>query len=149
MGGRPNRILAVVVGAMVVLAAVVVLFSANRSTAELEPGSPEAAVQTYLTAVTEGDNATAAEVLDPAGACDVDDLDRAGRPGSARAYLVDSQVEGDTARVRVEVTFPSGGGPFDSSDFSETHIFRLTKSGESWLLTGRPWPLYECEGDVK
>lgn len=150
MGGRPNRILAIVVGAMVVLAAVVVVLSANRSTAQLEPGSPEAAVQTYLTGVTEGDYAAAADVLDPAGSCDVDDLDRAGRLESARAYLVDSQVDGDTARVSVEVTVPEGGGgPFDTTDYSETHSFRLTRSGDDWRLTGTPWPLYDCEGDEK
>lgn len=150
MGGRPNRILAIVVGTMVVLAAVVVVLSARRSTAQLEPGSPEATVQTYLTAVTAGDYATAAHQLDPAGACDVDDLDRTGRPGSARAYLVGSRVEGDSADVTVEVTVPEGGGgPFDTTDYSETHLFRLTRSSGDWLLTGTPWPLYDCEGDVK
>lgn len=147
MGGRPNRILAIVVGAMVVLAAAVVVLSANRSTAEYDAGSPEGTVQAYLRAVTTGDYAEAATLLDPAGDCDVEDLDRAGTPGSARAYLVGSETEGATATVNVEVTM-SSGGPFDTES-AETHLYRLTRSGGDWLLTGTPWPLYFCEGDVK
>lgn len=148
MGGRPNRILAIVVGAMVVLAAVVVVLSANRSTAEYDPGTPEGTVQAYLQAVTAGDYAEAATFLDPSGDCDVDDLDRAGSPDSARVYLVRTEVEDDTATVTVEITVPSGG-PFDTAGSSETHLFRLTRSGGDWRLTGTPWPLYFCEGDVK
>lgn len=148
MGGRPNRILAIVVGAMVVLAAVVVVLSANRSTADYDPGTPEGTVQAYLRAVTTGDYAEAATFLDPTGRCDVEDLDRAGSPDSARAYLVRTRVEGDTATVTVEVTLPSGA-PLDTAGYSETHLFRLTRSGGDWRLTGTPWPLYSCEGDIK
>jgi hypothetical protein len=134
---------------MVVLAAVVLVLSANRFTADYDPGTPEGTVQAYLQAVTTGDYAEAATFLDPSGDCDVDDLDRAGVPDSARVYLVRTEVEGDAATVTVEITLPSGGGPFDTAGVSETHLFRLVRSGGDWRLTGTPWPLYTCEGDVK
>jgi hypothetical protein len=146
MGGRPNRILAIVVGAMVVLAAVVVVLSANRSTADYDPGTPEGTVQAYLQAVTTGDYAEAATFLAPSSDCDVEDLDRAGTPDSARVYLVGTETEGETTTVTVEVTLPSGG-PLDTES-SETHLYRLTRSGGDWRLTGTPWPLYFCEGDT-
>jgi hypothetical protein len=60
---------------------------------------------------------------------------------------VGSETEGETATVTVEVTM-SSGGPLDTEP-AETHIYRLTRSGGDWLLTGTPWPLYFCEGDVK
>lgn len=132
---------------MVVLAAVVLLFSANRSTANLDPGTPEGVVQSYLTAVLEGDYVEAARHLDPSSGCDVEDLDRMGTVEPARAVLVDSQVNGDTARLTVRVTMTAG--PFEAEEFSENHIFRLTRTGQDWKLSGTPWPLYGCEGDVK
>jgi hypothetical protein len=60
---------------------------------------------------------------------------------------VRTAVEGSTATVTVEVTVPSGG-PLDTGS-SETHLFRLARSDGDWRLTGTPWPLYFCEGDVK
>jgi hypothetical protein len=148
VGGRPNRILAIVVGAIVVLATAVVTVSAKSSTADYDPGTPEGTVQAYLRAVTSGDYAEAATFLDPAGDCDVEDLDRAGGSDSARVYLVRTGVEGDTATVTVDVTRPSGG-PLDTAEYTETHLFRLTRSDGDWRLSGTPWPLYNCEGDVK
>ena len=149
VGGRPNRVLAIVVGAMVALATLVVVFSANRSTADLDPATPEGTVQAYVSAVVEGDYAEAAGLLAADSSCDVEDLDRIGTVDQRRVYLVDSQVEAETARVTVAVTTSAGGGPFDSSEYTENHIFRLALSGQQWRISGIPWPLYTCEGDVK
>lgn len=148
MSSRPNRVLAIVVGVVVVLALVVAVLSANRPVAAYDEGTPEGVVQSYLTAVLKGDNDQAATYFAPASACDVSDLDRASVADSAQVYLVDTEVDGDSARVQVQLVM-GGGGPFDTSEYSEDQAFRLTRSTEGWRLTGTPWPLWDCEGGVK
>jgi hypothetical protein len=147
MGSRPNRILALVVGLIVIVAAVVAVFAARRPVAEFDAGSPERAVQTYLSAVLKGDHDAAAELLDPDGPCEVGDLDRVAFAEPARAYLVGSDVEGSNARVTVRVALTAGGGPLDTSEVTQNHVLRLTRTGGEWLITGTPWPLYTCEGE--
>lgn len=142
---RANRILAIAVGAIVVLAVVAAIISAGRPATRFEPGTPEATVQSYVEAALDGRADEAARWLDPAGDCGAQDLDRAGAYGmtATRVVLVDSTISGETATVRVQLVLGSGG-PFDSSEYREEHSYRLTRSGGTWLLTGVPWPLYEC-----
>lgn len=142
---RANRILAIALGAIVVLAVVAAIISAGRPAARFEPGTPEATVQSYVEAALDGRADEAARWLDPAGDCGAQDLDRAGAYGmtATRVVLVDSTVSGETATVQVALVLGSGG-PFDSSEYREEHTYRLTRSGGTWLLTGIPWPLYEC-----
>ena len=142
---RPNRILAIALGAIAVLAIVAAVVSAGRPAARLDPGTPEATVQAFVEAALAGRSDEAARWLDPAGECGAQDLDRARTYGmtAGRVVLVDSTVSGDSATVQVEVVLGSGG-PFDSSEYREEHTYRLTRSGGAWLLTGVPWPLYDC-----
>jgi hypothetical protein len=63
--------------------------------------------------------------------------------GRTRVVLLDSSVDGTSATVEVEVVF-STGDPFSGSEYTETHTYRLTRSGSTWVLAGTPWPLYEC-----
>jgi hypothetical protein len=148
---RANRILAIALGAIVVLAVVAAVISANRPTAELEPGSPEATVQAYVGAALDGKVDEAARWLDPSGDCDVDDLTHTSSSGTptVRVVLVDSATEGSgegsTATVQVELVY-SSGGPFDTSEFSDKHTYHLKRSGSTWVLTGVPWPLFGCTG---
>lgn len=142
---RANRILAIALGVIILLAIIAAVVSAGRPVAQLEPGSPEATVQAYVDAALDGRNDEAARWLDPAGECTAEHLERAGTYTMAptRMVLVDSTVTGETATVRVELVSGSGG-PFDSSEYREQHTYRLTRTNGTWLLTGTPWPLYEC-----
>lgn len=146
---RANRILLIALAAIVVLAVVAAVVSATRPTAELEAGSPEATVQAYVDATLAGRVDEAARLLDPAGECGVEDLQRSTGMGMqmARVVLVDSATEGSgegsTATVQVELVYASGG-PFDTSEYRDKHTYRLVRSDGRWLLTGVPWPLYDC-----
>lgn len=143
---RANRILAIALGAIIVFAIGAAVVAAGRPATRLDPGTPEATVQAYVDAALAGRSDEAARWLDPAGECGAQDLDQAGAFGTdlgARVVLVDSIVNGDSATVQVEVVLGSGG-PFDSAEFREQHTYRLTRSGGTWLLTGVPWPLYDC-----
>jgi hypothetical protein len=140
-----NRILVIVVAAMIALSALVVALAATRSPTQLDSRSPEGVVQAYLRAVLDGDHGAAARYLDPDGGCDAADLDQAGRPGPVRAALTRSVVDGPRAQVEVELTM--GSAPFGSG-YRETSTFQLTRSGAGWLLTGSPWPLFDCTGGL-
>ncbi|MGZ8704885.1 MAG: Rv0361 family membrane protein [Aeromicrobium sp.] len=146
MNSLPNRVLAGVVAGIVVLAVVAAVFASTRQSATLDRGSPERAVQAFLKAALDRDNEKAATYFAPGSSCDAEDLDRAYVQEDAQVELVDSKIDGDSARVDVNVTF-SSGGPFPG--YGERHTFRLTRTGDVWLLNGIPWPLFDCEGSVK
>jgi hypothetical protein len=117
---RANRILTIALAVIVVLAVVAALVSRTRSASELQPGSPEATVQAYVDAALAGMGMQ-----------------------TTRVVLVDSSVEGSTATVRVDLVYASGN-PFDPSEFSDRQTYHLARSGSGWVLTGVPWPLFEC-----
>lgn len=133
--------LGVVVGLVVVAALVTALLTARQS-AELDPGSPEEAVQRYLDDVLDHDTEAAARALDPDGPCTVVDLDAAYVDDDVHVALRGVHLSGTTARVDVAITTGSGG--LIPSPWSEEQTFRLRRSGEGWLITGAPWPLFEC-----
>lgn len=138
--------LAVVVVAIVVASLVTALLS-MREPAELEPGSPEAAVQDYLDAVLDRDSEAAASLLAADSPCGVDDLDNAFVEEDVRVSLRDVEVSDTTARV--DVTVSAGSGGLIASPWSEEHTFRLRRTGDEWLIIGAPWPLFECGVMIK
>lgn len=140
--------LALVVAAVAVLAVVAAVISAARPAETFDTGSPEGTVQAYLRAVLDGDSAVAAEHFAPDTGCDADDLDRVFLDDPARVLLVDTELDTTTARVRVQVVRGTGG-LVDPSEYTEDTTFRLVRNGDRWLLTGTPWPLYDCEGALK
>ena len=146
MTTRPNRVLAIVVGLVVLLAVVAGVLAANRTVADHDRSTPEGVVQAYVVAVIDGDHEEAAGLLAEDSSCDVGDLESSYAPEVDRVVLRDSEVDGDQARVEVETV--SAEGPFGAFDYSERHTFRLERTGTGWRITGRPWPLFECfKGD--
>ncbi len=130
------------VGLIIVLVAVAAVVSSTRSTLVLDKTKPAWAVQSYLKAFLAGRNAEAAKMISPESECTVVDVDRAYIIDNARIVLISASTNGNTAEVRVRVEFPLNG-PFGDSS-TEDHTFRLTDSNGTWLLTGIPWPLYNC-----
>jgi hypothetical protein len=147
MSRGPNRVLVVVVGVLVVLASAAVLFG-TRGSAHYGSGTPQAAVQAYLTAVLHGDAETAAAYLAPSSACDRGDLSGVVVADSTRVHLVHATVGADSAQVQVAVDRSESEGPFAVEE-SEEHVYHLTRTGGPWLLEGTPWPLYDCTGGTR
>ncbi|MDA8439549.1 MAG: hypothetical protein M0Z51_11945 [Propionibacterium sp.] len=143
MARRPHLVVAAAVGLVAVLVVVAVILSATRRAPTYQPGTPVAVVQTYLAAVIDGDHGTAVAQLSSDSPCTVDDFDRSYLPQGVRVVLRDSRIDGDTAQVRVDV-ITSTGGPFDTSEYSEKVTLRLTRASGAWLITGSPWPMYQC-----
>lgn len=146
MTTRPDRVLAIVVGLVVLVAVVVGVLAANRTATEYDRATPEGVVQAYVEAVLDGDHEAAADLLSEDNACDVNDLDSSYLPEYDRVVLREAEVDGDSARVEIEAVVAEG--PFAAFDYSERHTFRLERSGTEWRITGRPWPVFECfKGD--
>ena len=145
MLSRSNRILAVVVGSVAVLAVIAAVVAATRPPPTLDPATPDGAVQIYLRAMLEGDTETATARLSSSTGCDEGDVASAFVTNSARIVLVDSTVDGATAIVTVEIIESSGSGPFEGSEFSHEERFTLRNEEGSWLLVDEPWPLYFCD----
>lgn len=142
MNKSPNRVLAVIVGLIILLVALVAVISSTRSPLVINKANPTWAVQSYLKAVLSGRNADAAKMISPESECTVADVDRTYVVENSRVVLLGSTTNGNTAEVHVRVEFPMND-PFGDSS-TEDHVFRLTDSNGNWLLTGIPWPLYNC-----
>lgn len=138
-----NRVLAVLVGAVVLLAVVAGVVIGNRAEPDLEPHTPEGVVQEYLKAVIAGNYPVALGLLSPSSGCDLADLASGYAPGSARIVLDNTTVNGDHAVVTVEVTEGTGGGPFESG-YSHTERITVQRAGAGWKITGSPWLLSSC-----
>jgi hypothetical protein len=141
-----NRFLAITIGIITVLALVVV-FTVNKDPQQLDRATPEGVVQQYLSDVIKGDTDAAFKFLDSSSACKVTDLDRSYVPNEVRMNLINSSATATEAVVRFSVEIPSGdplGGYF-----SEDQTIRLAKNNGAWLITGIPWPMYECGGVYK
>ena len=147
MSKSPNRVLVIVIGLIIVAIAVVTVLSATKSAVVLSRATPAGSVQAYLKAVLVGKNAEAAKLISPDSPCTVTDIDRAYVVDTARVVLVDSTTQGATAEVRVSVEIPSGSPLGDV--MREDHTFQLVNSGGTWLLTGIPWPLFDCGVSTK
>lgn len=141
---QPNRILAMAVGALIVLAVVAAFVGASRPEPELDPDTPDGVVLAYVRAMLERDPERGAELLAPTLGCTVDDLADAFVPDSARVVRDDVTERGDSATVRLEITEGGGSGPLDS-EFTHTEEFRLARRDGQWLIVEFPWPVYFCE----
>ena len=141
-----NKLLALVIGAISVLAIFVVL-TANQETKQLDPGTPEGVVQKYLSSVIAGDFESALKNLEPTSKCEPEDLDRSYFPQDIRVNLISSTNTSTGAIVKISLEFPTGGPLGDV--YTEEHTIRLVQSGSTWFITGIPWPMYDCGGLVK
>lgn len=128
----------VLVAALVIGAIVV----AVRPTQVLDPGTPAGTVQRYVQLVMAGDHDLAAKYFAADTTCDAGDLDRAYVDREARIDLLESSIDGARAHVRVAVSTPTDDILRDT--WTEERTMRLVKVSGQWLLTGIPWPLYEC-----
>lgn len=139
-----NRVLAIFVGAVVLLAILAGVVVANRSAPDLNPDTPEGVVQQYLKAVVAADYPLAAGLLSPSTGCSATNVAGTYYLLSARIVLDHTAVTGDHAVVTVKVTEGTGDGPFESSGYSHTEPITVQREGGAWKITGSPWLLNSC-----
>jgi len=144
MASGPNRVLAAVVGVVVLLAGIAGVVAANRTAPTLDPSSPQGVVQQYLKAVLDGDYSAAAKLLSSTSGCTLSDVSSATVPPSARIVLRNTVVDGDTAVVTVDVTEGADSGPFGDSGYTHTERITAERDGGVWKISGSSWLLYPC-----
>lgn len=139
MRARPTIVLAVVAVVVVALAVVAAVVSSGRDRPTLDATTPEGVVQLYVSALFDDDVAAAVEHLDPTFGCS-DPLPEVYLNGTSRIAVLKSATSGDTARVELRIEEGSGLG----GTWSHDENFSLRRDGNTWLITGEPWPIYEC-----
>lgn len=140
MNRRANLVLAVVVAGVVALA-VIAGVSSGEKRQEFAPGTPEAVVQQYATAILLEERSEALTYLDPALECTEQDIQNSYSPGRAAMVLRSAHTEEQRAQVTLNVT-GYDDGLFD--DFSQEIDFDLHRMDDEWMITGEPWPMYHC-----
>jgi hypothetical protein len=145
-GGRPLLAGLAVVAAATLLALVAVV-AILREPAGLDPASPEGQVQDYVQAVLDGDVHAAHDHLGTAAGarCSVAELRRAGVPEGLTVSLDQVRRVGAGAEVVVRLRSVARPDPFGGGG-PELETFELVREHGRWVITGEPWPLYDCRG---
>ena len=141
-----NRLLlwfGAVIGALIALSIILVAVTTNQPEKVLPENTPEGTVQRYLLALNEGDYQKAFGYLSPSPQerFNYDDWMRSlgSRPGGSspswKASLGTATVTGSEARVNIIISVFAPGGPFSDPVRTNTVLFTLKRSGESWLIT--------------
>lgn len=139
---KANRILVVIALALVAVTALTIVVINTTDEKSYDKGTPQGVVQSYLDSVFNGDFNTAASYISSESECTATDLDRAFIPSRPRIYLTSTTVAGATAQVKIQVE--QGDSGILNNPSTEERVIRLVKPGNTWLLTGIPWPLYDC-----
>ncbi len=137
---RPGIILAVVAVLVVALAVVAAVVSSSRDRPTLDATTPEGVVQLYVRDLFNDDVAAAKKYLDPASNCE-DSLRDIYISDTARVAVIKTETKEDSATVQLQIEEGSG---FDGG-WSHSEDFTLRRDSGTWLITGEPWPLYECQ----
>jgi len=134
----------IVVAVVVITAAVLTALAEDEQ--QFPPGSPEAAVQSYLREVANGD-ATAAfaylssDLLDHCGDFPRDAITQRGNY-RFRATLVETVERDAFVEVNVDVSERWGDPPFGGGESTWRQVFVLSQEDGAWRFSESPWPLY-------
>jgi hypothetical protein len=146
---RVSKLPLLIMGGVVAVSILVVIaLVAARANTSYEPGTPEAALQQFLTAVLDDDREATLAMLVPEvrAACERE-ID--GGPGFSGddllAELDEIEVTGDSARATVRFRSDSGD-PFDNSSWDFDHRYTLRQVQGEWRIesAGWPYPLGRC-----
>lgn len=140
----PNRVLAALVGVVVVVAIAAGVVASRRPVVTLDGGTPEGVTQAYVRAVLDDDLAGAAALLSPASGCGIADTVQS-MPDTVRVVLESAFVDEGTAVVTLRVTDSDGDVPFAGSSRSHTERVTLARADGVWLVTGSSWLLPGCD----
>ena len=120
----------------------------------LPEGTPESAVQLYVTALEDGDFKKAHGLLsaERRAECSVEaiafgdswDFGRAGRFADSRVILVDTNLLNGSAVVTARITTIQRNGLFGTSDDSREERYMLLKEDGEWRLDRIAWPYFGC-----
>jgi hypothetical protein len=143
--GRSHGLLTRPIAGVVAIVAAAALGTALWSPSRHETttaGSPEAAVQSYLTAVVSRDTAGAAAHLSSMSPCEEEDLEAFAPEPDSYVELGAVRRDGDQATVTIAVT--AGSASLPPFAWTEDLALTLHLEGGEWRLQGSPWPMWDC-----
>lgn len=151
---RPQWLIPAGIGLLVVVLVVVALI---REPLQLDPTTPEGAVQEYLQSISDNDFQRALEILDPEEFtdCVAADVARYAPSEPFTANLEGNDGGGrdpseDMATVSVRMRFGTDG--ILGSGWETWEVFSLVSRDGLWWITDDPWPhfIWECRerGDL-
>lgn len=145
-GATSNTIL-IGISAAIALLVIVSIFFALQPPTQFDPESPQGAIQGYFQAVDDGD-------IDLAKTYLTDDLRQScGRhewyddyESASRVVIIDTEIDGEMAKVRVDITISYGDDPFGGGSYDEDETITLVHPGDAWLISTPIWPMdrYGC-----
>lgn len=139
---RPLTLALVLVGTLIGAALLVVL-TADRP-ADIDPSSPEGAVQAYATAVISGDERTAASYLSSGALARCVNGSSVFIDGDMQVNLISTDVRPGSADVRVSIVRIFDGGLFGATESRTEANFDLADVDGHWKIDGVPWELRVC-----
>ena len=144
--GTSNAVL-LTIGVAVALLVVVAVAFALQPPKQFDPATPEGTAQGYFQAINDGDEDLAQTFM-------TDDLREAcdgewwfyERGAASRVVIVDTDIDGDTARVKVDITVSYGEGPFSGGSYDQVETVVMQSEGNFWLISKPTWPMdpYAC-----
>ena len=156
--GRVSRLPLLIMSVVIAMVTLLTLaIMAGRSPVSYPEGSPEAALQRFITAVLDNDEEAVLSLLTDTrqARCrtEIDDHDVYGNRWSendVRAALDEIDVEGNRATAIVEFRDGGDDDPFGGSSWDYDRRFELLDTPDGWRVDRADWPysLERCTGGV-
>jgi hypothetical protein len=145
--GIASNAILIAIGVSVALLVAVSIFFALQPPTEFDPHSPQGAAQGYYRAIEDRDDELAETFMtdELAQSCDghwwYDDME-----SSNRVVITSTKIDGDTARVDVDITISYGDDPFDGGSYDQQETLTMVHIGDVWLISRPVWPMdrYAC-----
>ncbi len=142
---RSTRWLLAVIAVVAALTVVAVLIATTTGEDELDPDTPEGAVQEYLRAIADRDAEAAhawfsSELQQRCAVSHVRDALQYG-PGDFRAQLSEVIQRDGTVDVFVDIS-QRYEGDLLGNDSTFSQVFSLTEEDGAWRFVDDPWPVY-------
>lgn len=145
--GATSSVILIAIGATAALLVVVAVFFALQPPTEFDPNSPEGTAQGYFRAINDRDDEGAESFMtdDLRQSCDdhwwYDDLE-----STSRVVITDTTIDGDTARVDVDITVSYGDEPFGGGSYDQSETISMERVRGAWLISKPAWPMdrYAC-----
>lgn len=135
------------IGVVVALLVVVAVVFALQPPTQFDPTTPEGTAQGYFEAINERDEDLAQTFM-------TDELRLAcdgewwfyERGAASRVVIADTTIDGNTARVKVNISVSYGEGPFSGGSYDQDETLVMVHEGDLWLISKPTWPMdpYAC-----
>ena len=117
------------------------LYGALAEPVVYDIATPEGVVQSYLQAILDDDEFVSRSYMVEELADRCTDAGFA-RTDGVRVFLDDVTLDGDVARVSLDIRHSSGG----VDEYTESETLVLMNKPEGWRISEAPWPYWNCEG---